>query len=166
MIYDSLKNLVLVVALQCAHTLIIVNLAKRSIGSKPKNPKLNRKIWKMFQIFKLPFNQLLFLCRNISSTRLMLRRAERPTRIWRAGPKTWLDVVATFHFSLRRRSDQVDAVSQIEPVYFRFLQDKCSTNLTINDESIDGVLGIQTRESRMVGTNKSTKLWRHPSVLL
>ena len=47
-----------------------------------------------------------------------------------------------------------------------FSRDECSTNLNINDESIDGVLGTWTRGSRMVGTDKSTELWRHPSLLV
>ena len=40
-----------------------------------------------------------------------------------------------------------------------FSHDKYSTNLTINDESIDGVLGTQ----RTVGADKSTELWRYPT---
>ena len=32
-------------------------------------------------------------------------------------------------------------------------------------KSIDGVLGTQTRGGRMVGTDKSTELWRHPKIL-
>ena len=43
-----------------------------------------------------------------------------------------------------------------------FSQDKYSTNLTINDESGDGVLGAQTWGGRMVGADKSTELWWHP----
>ena len=41
-----------------------------------------------------------------------------------------------------------------------FSHDKYSTNLTINDKSVDGVLGTQTRGGRMVGTDDSTELWR------
>ena len=41
-----------------------------------------------------------------------------------------------------------------------FSHDKYSTN-TINDKSIDGVLGTQTQGGRMVGANESTELWRH-----
>ena len=37
-----------------------------------------------------------------------------------------------------------------------FSHDKYSTNLIINDNVIDGVLGTQTRASRMVGADKST----------
>ena len=33
---------------------------------------------------------------------------------------------------------------------------------TIDDKSVDGVLGTQTLGGRMVGTDKSTELWRHP----
>ena len=35
-------------------------------------------------------------------------------------------------------------------------------NLTINGRSIDGVLGIRTRDRSMVGADKSTELWRLP----
>ena len=41
-------------------------------------------------------------------------------------------------------------------------KDKYSTNFTINDKSIDGVLGSRTRGGMMEGTDKSTELWRHP----
>ena len=49
-------------------------------------------------------------------------------------------------------------------VYFpSFSHDTYSTNLTINDKSVDGVLGTRTRGSRMVGADKSTELCRrHP----
>ena len=40
--------------------------------------------------------------------------------------------------------------------------DKYSTNLTIIDKSIDGVLGSRTRDGRMEGAAKSTELWQHP----
>ena len=36
-----------------------------------------------------------------------------------------------------------------------FSQDKYSTNLTINDKSIDGVLGTRTQGGRMVGADES-----------
>ena len=50
-------------------------------------------------------------------------------------------------------------------VYFRsFSHDKYSTN-TINDRSIDGVLGTRTRGSMVVGADKSTELWRYPPYL-
>ena len=39
-----------------------------------------------------------------------------------------------------------------------FSPDKCSTN-TINDKSVDGVLGTRTRGGRMVGADESTELW-------
>ena len=32
------------------------------------------------------------------------------------------------------------------------------------DKSLDGVLGIQTRGSRMEGTNESSELQRHPKL--
>ena len=43
-----------------------------------------------------------------------------------------------------------------------FLQDKYSTNLTLIDITIDGVLGIQTWGRRIVGADKTTELWRPP----
>ena len=47
-------------------------------------------------------------------------------------------------------------------IFSFFSHDKYSRNLTINDKSIDGVLGIQTGGGSMVGADKSTELWRHP----
>ena len=44
-----------------------------------------------------------------------------------------------------------------------FSHDKYSTNMIINEESIDGVLGTQTRSSKLVGADESTELWRDPS---
>ena len=41
---------------------------------------------------------------------------------------------------------------------------KYSTN-TLNDKSIDGVLGTRTRGSRMVGVDQFTQLWRHPYIV-
>ena len=45
-----------------------------------------------------------------------------------------------------------------------FSHDKFSIN-TLNDKSIDGVLGTRTRGGRMGGTYESTELWRHPNIL-
>ena len=42
-----------------------------------------------------------------------------------------------------------------------FSHDKDSTN-TLNEKGVDGVLGTRTRGGRMVGTDESTELWRHP----
>ena len=42
-----------------------------------------------------------------------------------------------------------------------FSNDKYSTH-TINDKSVDGVLGTRTQGSNMVGTDKSTELWWNP----
>ena len=36
------------------------------------------------------------------------------------------------------------------------------TNFTINDKSIDGVLGSRTQGGMMEGADESTELWRHP----
>ena len=40
-----------------------------------------------------------------------------------------------------------------------------STSLTINDKSLDGVLGIRTWGGRIVGSDESIELWRHPYLL-
>ena len=47
-------------------------------------------------------------------------------------------------------------------VLFLHRMDKYSTNLTINEKSIDDMLGTWTRGGRMEGTGESTELWRHP----
>ena len=41
-----------------------------------------------------------------------------------------------------------------------------SANFTIKDKSVDGVVGTQTLGGRMVGTDKSTGQWRHPTNVL
>ena len=41
-----------------------------------------------------------------------------------------------------------------------FSHEKYSSN-TINEKSVDGVLGTRTRASRMVGADESTEQWRH-----
>ena len=41
--------------------------------------------------------------------------------------------------------------------------DKNSTNLNINNKSVDGVLGTQTWGSRMVGARESIELWWPPT---
>ena len=44
----------------------------------------------------------------------------------------------------------------------------CSFLVTISiqiEKSIDGVLGIRTRDRRMVGADKTTELWRPPIYL-
>ena len=47
-------------------------------------------------------------------------------------------------------------------VYFHcFSHDKYSRN-TLNDKSIAGVVGTQTRGGRVVGADESTELWQHP----
>ena len=45
-----------------------------------------------------------------------------------------------------------------------FSHDKYSSN-TINDKSVDGVLGTQARGGRMVSANESTELWQHPIII-
>ena len=46
-------------------------------------------------------------------------------------------------------------------LFLFFSHDKYSTN-TINEKSVAGVLGTQTRGGKMVGADESTELWRHP----
>ena len=48
---------------------------------------------------------------------------------------------------------------------FSFLSHDKNSTSTINDKSVDGVLGTRTRGSRMVGADKSTELWRRPHKL-
>ena len=45
---------------------------------------------------------------------------------------------------------------------FIFSHDKYSTNLTINDKSVDGVVGTRTWGGRMVGADEITELWWPP----
>ena len=45
--------------------------------------------------------------------------------------------------------------------FFLQYKDKYTTYLTINDKSIDGVLGSRTWGSRMEGRDESTALWWH-----
>ena len=47
-------------------------------------------------------------------------------------------------------------------VYFRYFLDTISIIQT--EKSVDGLLGIQTRGRRMVGTDDTTELWRPPKV--
>ena len=62
-------------------------------------------------------------------------------------------------------------MGQTRPLFGLFLffsqcKDKYSTNFTINDKSIDGVLGSRTRGSMMEGADESTELWRHSKLVL
>ena len=50
--------------------------------------------------------------------------------------------------------------------FFSHYKNKCSTNLTIIDESIDCVLGSWTWDYRMEGSDESTELWRHQKNLI
>ena len=47
--------------------------------------------------------------------------------------------------------------------FFSHCNDKCSTNLTINDKSM---LGSRTPGDRMESADESTELWRHPELTL
>ena len=54
-------------------------------------------------------------------------------------------------------------MGQSRPLFVYF----CSFLVTISiqiEKSVDGVLGIQTRGRRMVGTDETTELWRPPNV--
>ena len=51
-------------------------------------------------------------------------------------------------------------------VLFSHRKDKYSTNLTIIEKSVDGMLGSRTRGGRMEGADESTELWRHPYDML
>ena len=69
---------------------------------------------------------------------------------------------------MRRKWKQKKVFEWVKPGLFYLnslfphCKDKNSTNLTINDKSIDGVLGTKTRGSRIKGADKSTELWQHP----
>ena len=97
----------------------------------------------------------------------------------------WFDLNIKWMMSLKRRlivdtfisfkiifaeSDiSIDAFSQTDISFFKwakpglfclylfFSHDKYSKNLTIHFNSVDGVLGTQTRGGRMVGTDESTE---------
>ena len=49
-------------------------------------------------------------------------------------------------------------MGQPRPLFCSQRKDKYSSNLTINDKSIDGVLGTRTRGVRMEGADESTEL--------
>ena len=42
---------------------------------------------------------------------------------------------------------------------------KYSTNFTINEKSVDGMLGSRTRGGRFEGADESTELRRHPNII-
>ena len=48
-------------------------------------------------------------------------------------------------------------------VYFRYFLDTIS--IIQIEKSVDGVLGIQTQGCRMVGADKTTELWRPPTLV-
>ena len=49
-------------------------------------------------------------------------------------------------------------------VYFRYFL--ITISIIQIEKSIDGVLGIQTRGHRTVGTDETTELWRPPSEII
>ena len=53
-------------------------------------------------------------------------------------------------------------MGQTRPL-FVYSQEKYNIKLTINDVSLNGVLGTRTLGGRMVGADESTELWQHPS---
>ena len=50
-------------------------------------------------------------------------------------------------------------------VLFSHRMDKYSTNLTINEKSVDGMLGSRTRGGSLEGADESTELRRHPNII-
>ena len=50
-------------------------------------------------------------------------------------------------------------------LFLFFSHDKCSTNLTINDKSIDAMLGTRTRGGKMVSAYESNELQRPPPIV-
>ena len=49
------------------------------------------------------------------------------------------------------------------PLFVYFHSFHMTNSNTINEKSIDGVLGTRTQGGMMVGADKSTELWRHPN---
>ena len=47
-------------------------------------------------------------------------------------------------------------------VLFSHCKDKYSINLTINEKSVEGVLGSRTRGGRMEGADESIEIWWDP----
>ena len=68
----------------------------------------------------------------------------------------WADT--SLHLVLKKRPNPASFC-----LFSFFLHDKY---ITINDKSIDGVLGTQTRGGRMVGPEESTQQWRPPCLHL
>ena len=50
-------------------------------------------------------------------------------------------------------------MGQSRPLFVYFRPFPSTTPMTQNEKSVDGVLGIQTRDRRMVGADKTTELW-------
>ena len=50
-------------------------------------------------------------------------------------------------------------------VLFSHHMEKYSTNLTINEKSVDGMLGSRTRGGSLEGADESTELRRHPNII-
>ena len=57
-------------------------------------------------------------------------------------------------------------MGQTRPLFVYFFSfhktNTYSTNLSINDNSVDGELGTRTWGGEMVTADESTELWRHP----
>ena len=59
----------------------------------------------------------------------------------------------------------------MDPRFFKWAEHKLNTmtniaeNFTINGKSIDGLLGIWTRDGRMVGAKNSSELCQPPHVM-
>ena len=58
-------------------------------------------------------------------------------------------------------------MGQTRPLFVYFFSfhktNTYSTNLSINDNSVDGELGTRTWGGEMVTADESTELWRHPA---
>ena len=96
-----------------------------------------------------------------------------PSNSYPKGTFRWLQNMLQIHMRLRCGKLQLfllffKKMGQTRPLFglFSFFsqrKDKYSTNFTINDKSIDGVLGSQTWGGMMEGADESTVLWRHPN---
>ena len=53
-------------------------------------------------------------------------------------------------------------MGQSRPLYVYFRHFLITISIIQIEKSVDGVLGIQTRGCRMLGTDETTELWRPP----
>ena len=97
-----------------------------------------------------------------------------PQHMMRDEPKLQTPSLSPLAVVRNRRASQVMCwifflkMCQTRPlfIYFRsFHMTNIGSTNTIYDKSVDGVLGTQTRCSRIVGTDESTELWLQPHLL-